>query len=663
MAKPALRLHRLSLRPLAVAAAMACLCVPVRLLPGIGPAPARADEGGLFDPILNFFNPKREDQGNQNIDAVPYTVDFEVVDGSRELRNAILDASVLEGQKSRPPSGAAGLVRRVVVDRDRIVAALYANGYYGGTLEMTISGNRIDTPNIFDIVQASHKRGPVPVRVVVKPGPQFTFGTVRILAAGSRRPLPDTPTVRELRLEPGQPARADAIISAEGRLAAHWRDLGYPFAKVADKEITADHATNQLSVTILVDTGPRATFGKFTVVGADFLTPGFIEDRIEIAPGEPFSPQRLTALRQRLAKIEAIAGVRIVEADHLDANGQLPVTIDVSARPRHYVGFGAKYSNTDGSSVNAYWGDRNVFGGAETLRLDASVSWFGETSEAVPDADPFGYKFSATFTKPGIITARDDLVTEIAALREVTNAYVRQGYTFVGGVRRRFSDQFSGQLGVDLENSTVEDADGSGDYFIFGVPINLNFDNTDQPLDPSRGIRASLTVEPFAYLGESGAGPVMAKGSLSAYHAFDDDRRYILAGRVSTGGYVGADLRDVPAQRRFYVGGGGSVRGYEFQSISPRNAFGQIIGGLSYFEASGELRVRVTDTIGIVPFVDMGSAFATEYPDFSNMKFSAGLGLRYFTAVGPLRLDLAFPLNPSAGDGTYGIYVSLGQAF
>ncbi len=119
----------------------------------------------------------------------------------------------------------------------------------------------------------------------------------------------------------------------------------------------------------------------------------------------------------------------------------------------------------------------------------------------------------------------------------------------------------------------------------------------------------------------------------------------------------------MPPQRRFYAGGGGSVRGYDYQAASPRDANGDIIGGLSYFEASAELRIKITDTIGVVPFFDMGSAFSSEMPDFDSLKYSAGIGLRYYTAIGPLRVDFAVPLNPGPDDGSYGVYVSLGQAF
>jgi len=630
--------------------------------------PARAQEEeaepGLFNSLANLFNPQRlAEAGPQAPDATPYTVEIVVNGGGRDLRKAVEAASNLESLKARPPSGAAGLVRRALADQRDISAALYANGYYAGIIRVRIAGNAPDAPNIFEIVEAARRRGPVPVRVEVEPGPLFHFGKVAILDAATHRPLPDPPTLASLRVVPGEPALASSVVSAEARLVDHWRRAGHPYARVVDKDVVADHATQRLDVSFLVAPGPVATFGRFTVRGADFLTPGFIEERIEIAPGTPYSPDVLNRLRRRLLTYEAIATVRIHEAERLDPDGSLPIVIEVEPRKPRYVGFGASYSSTEGPAANVYWGHRNLFGGGETLRLDAQTSWFGEKSEAVPDADPFGYKVSASFVKPGIYTAQDDLVANAAVLREVTNAYVREAVTFLAGVRHRYNDNLSLQVSIDLESSQVEDADGLGDYGIVGIPFDLKYDTTDNELDPTRGIRFSGTAEPFAYFGDASAGTTMVKGSLSAYHAMDEEKRLVLAGRVALGGIFGADLTDVPPQRRFYVGGGGSLRGYDYQSASPRNAQGIIIGGRSFFEGSFEVRWRVTDTIGIVPFFDMGSAFASEWPDFDMMKYAAGIGLRYYTAIGPLRLDFAVPLNPGPDDGDFGVYVSLGQAF
>lgn len=630
----------------------------------LGATTSSAQDGDIFKSISEIFNPNPAAGLPPVVDPTPYTLDIEVKGDDGAIRNAVIQASNLERLKDRPPSGAAGLIRRALSDFDRITGALYLEARYGGSLRILVAGAAPDAPAIFEIVEAARRRGPVPVSILVDPGPPFVFGDIRVLDAETRRPLPDGPTLRRLGLEPGESARARRVARAETVLVDFWRRRGHPFARIAGKDVVADHATNTLNVTLLVAPGPIATFGRVTVTGADFLPPGFIEARVDIAPGTLYSPERIASLRRRLLTYQSIASVRIDEGERLDPDGSLPLAIEVRPREPRYVGFSAKYSSTDGSSIDAYWGHRNLFGGGETLRLDAAVSWFGQAPDAVPTADPFGYKLAASFVKPGIFTAREDLVANAAILREVTNAFVFEGVTALIGVRHRFDDDLTLQVGLDFSDGQTEDTTGTRDDTVFGVPVNAVWDSTDTPLDPTKGIRASATVEPFAVLGESGAGPVMMKASLAAYHAFDEDKRFILAGRVAAGSLFGVgDLYDVPSQRRFFVGGGGSLRGFDYQSASPRNALGQIIGGLSFFEASAEMRIKITDTIGIVPFFDMGSAFAEDYPDFNDMKYSAGIGLRYYTAIGPLRVDFAVPLNPGPDDGEFGIYVGLGQAF
>ncbi|WP_029004721.1 autotransporter assembly complex protein TamA [Azorhizobium doebereinerae] len=625
------------------------------------PAQPAAQEPSFFDKAMAWFDPSRAKDNTPVTDAVPYSVTIDV-SGDSAARTAVTDASNLDRLKHTAPSGAAGLVRRALADRERIIAALYTEGYYGGRITITVAGVPADAPAAFDAVEAARRAGSVPVVVKVDPGPLFSFGTIRV-EDPSGRPLAGAPSPREMRLVPGQPARATAVTAAERIIVTALRDQAHPFARVDGKDVVADHATHTLDVTFHATPGPVATFGPFTVSGTKTLDPGFVTARIDIRPGEPYSPQRLEDLRKRLTAFEIIGSVRFREADRLNAQGQLPIVVEVSEREPRYVGFGAKYSNTDGSSATAYWGHRNLFGNGETLRLESQLTWYAEGSDAVPTADPFGYRVSASFTKPGIFTANEDLVAEAAALREVTNAYVREGATFLGSIRHRFDDDWNAQVGVDLEQSTVQDTYGTTDPFIAGIPVSVTGDTTDNVLDASKGYKFSATVEPFVAFGDSGAGPVMVKAQLSAYHAFDEDKRWILAGRVGAGSIIGPELLDVPAQRRFYVGGGGTLRGFDYQSASPHNAYGIIIGGLSYFTASAELRVRITDTIGIVPFFDMGAAFADEVPDFSAMYYSVGLGLRYYTAVGPVRLDFAIPLNPVAGGSKYGVYLSLGQAF
>ncbi|MCX5478517.1 autotransporter assembly complex protein TamA [Kaistia geumhonensis] len=635
------------------------------LLVAVGSGAAVAQDSPSFvDRIRGLFGQKVDRE--PVVDAVPYTVTVDVIDAGRSLRGAIRSASNLQQMRRSPPSGAAGLLRRARSDFDLITAALYSEGYYAGQIAITVAGVPANSDGALAAIEAARAAGPVPVTVTVTPGPIFTFGEVRLLDAGSGKPIADVPPLRSLGIIEGRTAQSSAILAAESRITSFYRDRGYAFAKIVDKDVVADHARRVVDVDFYVATGNPVTFGPVTVSGTERLKPGFVEKRAAryIIPGEMFSQKRLADTRRSLLKYDAISGVRIIEGDTADASGRVPIDIEVTERKPRYIGFGAKYSTTDGASINGYWGHRNLFGGAETLRLDGQVSWYGNVPDAVPDANPFGYRFTGTFTKPGILTTADDLVMQAAVLREVTDAYIREAVTFQATVRRTVSDQLQFEGGIDLEASNVQDSYGTNDYNIAGVPLSVTYDTTDNALDPTKGIRATGTAEPFLYLGEAGAGPVMVKGQLSGYKSLDQDDRYIIAARIAAGSIIGAGLFDVPPQRRFYVGGGGTLRGFNYQSQSPRNEQGDIVGGLSYVAASAEARIKVTDTIGLVSFVDAGAASAGSTPEFSDIGVGVGLGLRYYTAIGPVRLDVAVPVaNEGEDQAGYGVYLSLGQAF
>ncbi|MBN9432527.1 MAG: outer membrane protein assembly factor [Bosea sp.] len=637
------------------------------LLVAVGSGAATAQDGPSFiDRIRGLFGQKVERE--PVVDAVPYTVTVDVIDAGRSLRGTIRSASNLQDMRRSPPSGAAGLLRRARSDFDLITAALYSEGYYAGQIAITVAGVPAESDGALAAIEAARAAGPVPVTVAVTvtPGPIFTFGEVRLLDAGNGKPIADVPTLRSLGIIEGRTAQSSAILAAESRITAFYRDRGYAFAKIVDKDVVADHARHVVDVDFYVATGNPVTFGPVTVSGTERLKPSFVEKRAAryIIPGEMFSQKRLADTRRSLLKYDAISGLRIIEGDKADAAGRVPIDIEVTERKPRYIGFGAKYSTTDGASINGYWGHRNLFGGAETLRLDGQVSWYGNVPDAVPDANPFGYRFTGTFTKPGIITTADDLVVAAAVLREVTDAYIREAVTLQATVRRTVSDQLQVEAGIDLETSNVEDSYGTNDYNIAGIPLSVTYDTTDNALDPTRGIRATATAEPFLVLGDAGAGSVMVKGQISGYKSLDADDRYILAARIAAGSIMGAELFDVPPQRRFYVGGGGTLRGFNYQSQSPHNEEGDIVGGLSYVAASAEARIKITDTIGLVPFVDAGAASAGTTPEFNDIGVGVGLGLRYYTAIGPVRLDVAVPVaNESDDQAGYGVYLSLGQAF
>lgn len=590
---------------------------------------------------------------------ISYTVTFDIEGGDEDLETGIRDASNLEALVDEGSVGAAGLVRRAVADYDRIIAVLYAGGYYGGLVTITLAGTPAETDGAIDVVEA--REANVPVRIEVEVGPQYTFGEIAYADAATGRPgLPLPIDLSEVEIEPGEPARAEDVLAAEDVLVTAMQELGYPLAEVPRREAVADHAARTLDVTFFLQPGRPAVLGPAEVSGAQDVDAAFIARQANVPVGRQYSPEEIERIRENLTRLEAFQSVRVVLGDEITPDGHIPLLIEVRERKPRFIGFGAAYSTTEGASLNAYWGHRNLFGRAERLRIEGTVSRLLDN-----DVDDLQYAVTATFEKPGIITPVDDLLVEARAFREAPDAYTRTGGGGEIGIRRRFTHQLEGQITVEAEHARITDPFGTRDYTLIGLPVELSYDSTDDRLNPTEGIRARGSFSPYLEAFGSTLDLFITRGSVSAYRSLDEDDRFIIAGRVAAGTIDGPALPLIPADRRFYAGGGGSVRGYDYQSISPRNAAGELVGGKSLFEASLELRFRVTEQIGIVPFVDVGGAFASATPDFgsNDLRVGAGVGLRYYTAIGPIRVDLATPLDPRPGDPDFAIYVGLGQAF
>jgi translocation and assembly module TamA len=514
----------------------------------------------------------------------------------------------------------------------------------------------------------------VPIRVAVAAGPRFTIGALAVRDARTGAPFPpDELPPRIVRLEVGDPARSAEVLAAQARVVDYFRSRGHPFADAVTQDPVVDHRSKTLSVTFRVSPGPVAGLGPVTVRGTQDVDPAVVRSFIYTEPGDPYSPQALQAIRKSVSRIEALASVRVREAEALDAAGNLPLTVDVTERPPRLVGFGLRYSTIDGPGIRAYWAHRNLFGGAERLRLDADL--FLAENKSIADEllgrrkdgwdwSDLGGRFSASFLKPALWGTRNDLLIDAFAARETTESYTSRAAGGTAALRHRFTDSVSIQGGIEIEHGQTSDVLGQVDYTLVGLPVSLIYDSTDSPLDPTEGFRVTGSVIP--YPGFLGSDPEMllVKGQASTYYSLDEDHRYILAGRIGFGSLSGADLRDIPANRRFYAGGGGSVRGYEYRTLSPLGPFDEPIGGRSLLEGSLEARIKITDVIGVVPFVDAGTAFASSFPDFDeSIRVAAGIGLRYYTGIGPIRVDVAFPLDRRRGDSAAALYISLGQAF
>ena len=423
--------------------------------------------------------------------------------------------------------------------------------------------------------------------------------------------------------------------------------------------MVADHARGVLDVSLQLDAGPIAPFGPTTVEGAQSVDSAFIARMTGIPDGEQYDPAALAAAEKRLRALEVFSSVTVRGADSLSADGAVPVEVNVSERKHRYLGIGATYSSTDGGGMEAYWGHRNLFGRAEKLRIEGSLNGLGETSEA----EDMTWRGAILFEKPGVLGPASKFTSKLEVEQEDPDAYRRFSVEGAVGISYELTEQQTVSAGIDVEYATLTDSFNVDlETITVALPLEYVRDTRDNKLNPTTGTRLSLLVEP-AYEINSGATFVKLHAEASAYRALDAEKRFVAAGRIAAGSIYGADLASIPANRRFYAGGGGSVRGYGYQDIGPVDATGKPTGGRSVLESSAELRIGVTDTIGIVPFIDAGLVSANQ--DFSGAEFKvgAGLGLRYSTPFGPLRIDVAVPLNKGPLDPDYGIYAGIGQAF
>ena len=585
-------------------------------------------------------------------DPLQYTVTLTVVGDDQALKETLDEASSLVQDVERPVSGSLGLLAKARADRERLVAALFSEARYDGVVKIAINGQALD-----DLPpDADFGTGPVPVTITIDPGAVFTLGEIRLKGDAANL------TPAEFGLIPGGDAGSEAILRAEAEIVRRLKEEGRPLAEVTGREIVADHDTTTLDVTFDVEAGPIAGYGPTMVSGTETMDPGFTAYVTGLQQGRRYSPEEMEEARDRLLALGVFSSVSVREADALDASGRIPIEVQVSERKLRYYGVGATLSSTEGLGVEGYWGHRNLFGRAETLRIEGSIGRIGD--EDVEDVGKLNYNAAILFEKPGVIGPDSKFFSRFRTVYEHPDAYDRFSTEIAAGVAYQFTREQSASVEASLEYEDVTDffhPDGQR-HLIASLPTQYVFDNRDNKLDPKKGFRALAFAEP-AHDFLTGATFVKFRGELSAYKAIDDAQRFVLAGRVAAGSIVGASVEDVPADRRFYVGGGGSVRGYEYQGIGPKDPEGNPIGGLSYAELSAEMRIQVRENIGIVPFVDAGTVSEDEFLGSARWKVGAGVGLRYLTPFGPLRIDAAVPLNRDPGDPSFAIYAGIGQAF
>jgi translocation and assembly module TamA len=555
-----------------------------------------------------------------------------------KLSEAIDAASQLIALQDKPPASAAGLRRRVDDDLPRLAEIMHAAGYW--------------TPTLSDKIDLAQK--PAQVTVTIDPGPLFHLTSVSFRTPdGSAPPLLDASGAAAVGLEVGSPARSAPVADAEAKIVEEYARNGRPFAKVTDRKAVVDIATHTMRVSFTVEPGVTAKFGASDITGLDRVHRDFVERRIAWTEGAPYDSRAVESTRQTLVKTGLFAAVRISHADAPDAKGEVAMTLALVEGPPHSIGAGVSYNTNLGLGGQTFWEDRNLFGEGEQLRATAGVA-------------QLQLGLALDFRKPDFLERNQDLLANAGLLKQTTDAYDSRRAQVFTGIQRTLLPQLTLVTGLDLERATVHDNEqGESDenYTLIGLPVVLRHDTTDNLLDPTLGARQTLTLTPYHAIAGPSLDFLTSRVELRKYQRLDDSGRVVLAGFGALGSIVGASLDNIPADKRLYAGGAGSVRGYAYQHAGPLDASGVPVGGISSLELGAELRYRITDTIGVAPFLEGGNVYPANFPNSASLYWGAGIGLRYYTVIGPVRLDLATPFEHRPGDKPIEVYVSIGQAF
>ncbi|ACL95140.1 outer membrane protein assembly factor [Caulobacter vibrioides] len=559
----------------------------------------------------------------------------------RALRDAIQRAL---SDSKQPPRSRSEARRRARQAGEDAIAVLRAEGYYAYTVEPDVTEG--DPPRAI---------------VRITPGPAFLLADPHIDWSGS----PPDEGVRQravaaMRLTEGEPGRSADVVGAEGRIVAQVAKLGYADVAAEPREVVVDHADRTVRPTFRIMAGELVRLNGVDVVTKGRTNPEWVGRLAPWVAGDVYDPEDVAELERRLrdtAVYDSIS-VSLAGTDKASAEGYRPVVVTLSDRRARTIELGAGYSTSEGAGVDARWIRYNRQKRADTTTYALRFAKLEQ-------------RLGAEISLPHWRRPQQTLKLNSSVFRNDTDAYNETGATVGVDLTRRRQTTAYRTFGVSFDLSqTKEQVNRNG--LIAGRKLNLAtlaglaayaWDFSDDILDPKRGWRLETRAEPTYVAGDTSVPYLKLAGQGSAYLPFGKQDSTVLAARVKLGAILGAGLLDVPASRRFFSGGGGSVRGYAYQAIGPRLSDNTPQGGISLVETSFEVRQKITDRWSGVAFVDAGAIGTHETPQREDFRAGAGLGVRYDLGFGPIRADIAAPLGRRKGDPKFQIYLSIGQSF
>ena len=544
---------------------------------------------------------------------------------------------------------------RARADRTVLERMLRIYGYYDAQVVQSIAG--IEPGR--EIAARDAK-----VRFDIVPGPRYRFGAVEL--GELARTGPDFAVLRgEFGIQPGDPLYSDVIVTERADLTVALGENGYAFAEVGEPDLLVDHARVEGDLTVPVTPGGKYRFGEVVSDLPKFMPAWHLEEIARFERGDVYKASLAEDLRRAVLATGLVASVTVSPRETAaPANGEpgtVALDLKLTKAPLRTIAGALGYDSGDGFRAEASWEHRNLFPPEGMLRVRGVAG----TKEQLA---------GVTFRRNNF-KGRDQILTlDLYADNVNRDAYAARTVALSGSFEKvttlLFQKPWVWSAGFELLLTDEREAEVNNipavrrTYKVLALPLRAAFDGSDDLLDPTRGFRAALRVSPEVSFQSGTATYARIQADASYYQPFGS--KVVLAARARLGSIPGTALANIAPSRRFYAGGGGSVRGFGYQQIGPRDTAGEPSGGRSLSEFSLEARVKTGmfgGALSVVPFIDAGAVDETVLPRLKDIRYGAGLGVRFATGFGPIRVDVATPLDRKPGESRVAVYVALGQAF
>ncbi|MCY4302082.1 MAG: BamA/TamA family outer membrane protein [Aestuariivita sp.] len=552
------------------------------------------------------------------------------------LRSASLVIRIAEQPSKRPED----ILAAAQADYRRLLEILYAEGRYNGVVNIGIDGVEAATLSPLDLADIIQD-----VEIILDAGSVFQFGEINV------SPLPASAELPE-EFASGKTAKSGVIAQVAKDGIEAWRMKGHAAAAIKDQRVTANHRKRELDVELTLDPGRALRFGTFTITSDTRVSHSRIQEIAGLPENALFSPALLTDAIRRLRRTETFSSVTLTEAENSETDDRIDIEAHVTdALPRRF-GFGGEYSTTEGISVSGYWLHRNLMDGAERLRTDVTISGIGGETNGTDMV------FTARYTRPANPDPDTNLFFQSSLERLNERDFRALQFDAIVGLERIFSENLRATTAIDWQQSRVEDR-GNQNFYSLSLVNSAEFDRRNDKFGADAGEYIQAELRPFFGYGKAQSGVRLFMDGRLYRQPF---QQFTTAGRLQWGSVNGVSGERTPPGFLFYSGGSVTVRGHDYQSLGIDLGNNRRRGGRSFLGTSLEGRISNASPVSYVIFADAGYIGENALPDGTGDWHSgAGVGIRYDTGIGPIRADLAFPVN-GVGHGAK-FYIGVGQAF